>query len=173
MTEPAELLVAALYANLHGRRFGEVGKPVPSDTTIYRVEMADGTGPFNKGEKANPEVWQKLVENRERGWPGHLLTYPQFRTEQNGVSEIMFRHVHGAAAYATASLAALNTWFPPTARSYLASVPGAKIVQYTIPAGQPLLSWPDLAGEVVFNPLTARRERELPIDMEITDAPLI
>lgn len=168
---PERLMEAALASVILGRRFGEAGSPVSQPTNVYRVEMEDGRGPFNTHRDDRPAIYKHLTK-QEPGWPGWLLTFPQFRQEQMGVTEAVFYHTHGGAAYGCESLASLNTWFPAPARSWLVSY-GAKIVQYCVPAGEPILSLKELAGEVVFNPVTAIKVATMPIDMEITDAPLI
>lgn len=165
--QAASLEEAAIYAALTGFRFGEKGEPVAHPTSVYRVEMEDGRGPFNTERDDRPEIFHTLVQPNE-GWPGRLLKIPKFKTERMGVTEAMFYAVHGGAAYACESLAAINTWFPLPSRQYLATLGGAKIVQYCIPKGQPILKL-DLAGECVFNPVTAHRVATLPIDTEIND----
>lgn len=165
---PDRLVEAMFAALVTGRRFGEPGEPVIEATSVYRVEMADGRGPFNTHRDDRPQIYEYLTRP-EPGWPGWLLTKPIFRQEQMGVTEAMFYELHGGAAYGCDSLASLNTWFPRPAREYLAGL-GGKIIEYRVPKGQPLLSLHELAGECVFNPHTAERVRELPITMEITDA---
>lgn len=168
---PDRLEEALLIALMTGTRFGETGSPVSQPTNVYRVEMEDGRGPFNTHRDDRPEIYDHLTK-RERGWPGWLLTIPKFKSERMGVTEAMFYSVHGGAMYGCNSLASLNTWFPAPSRSWLAKLGGAKIVQYCVPKGEPLLDL-DLAGECVFNPKTAIRVSEMPIDTEIKDEPLL
>lgn len=125
--------------------YGNEGTPVPSPTSVYRVEMPSGRGPFNDDETAAkvPNLYGKLAK-----MCCSVLADKNHNHEQMGITEACFRRAHHHAAYGCASLADVTNWFPPTARTYLASL-GAKIIHYQLPTGAPLYTVGQ--GEVIFS----------------------
>lgn len=133
------------------------GNPVKSPTTVYRVEMPNGNGPYNSGLPNSMEIYRFLCNYDQ---PFNCAYLANLNREACGVSDHRFYKAHGDASYCCDSMDSIYRWFPLAARKYLAKY-GAKIVQYRIPTGEPLAICGN--GECVFNKKTAKRICELPI----------
>lgn len=131
---------------------GDEGQPAEQPTRLYRIEFPNGRGPFNSVREDAKVIYDRLAEPV----PGFDCTRLA-KGEQCGLTEGRFYRAHGDACYACDSLDALHHWFPDAARRYLADL-GAKLIEYVVPTGAPLL--PIHNGEVVFDRRSAHRVAE-------------
>lgn len=134
-----------------GIRYGDEGRPVPKDTTIYRIEMPNGEGPYNSGLPNAKEIYETICSPE----PGYFCVKNAIlNRERCGITEREFYEAHGDAAYGCDSIECLKDWFPDKAREYLAKQ-GAKVVEYKLPKGTYMLTLP--RGERVFARPSAKR----------------
>lgn len=128
--------------------------------TVYRVEMPNGNGPYNSDLPAAEEIYARLCFG-ERGtrllgatcWNCADLAVANNETMDNAAAD--FHHRFGHANFACDSLDAIKAWFPEGARRYLRDEWGARLIVYTVPAGQHLRTLAN--GEVVFSKPDATR----------------
>jgi hypothetical protein len=156
--ELLDLLSMLLAHDDRDIRKGEKGEPLSAPTTVYRIEMPDGSGPFNWASCPSESLRRAIYDTLTRplpGWPGEMLrTNEAMHHEQMGVTETAFKEAYGHAAYACRDLASLATWFPRPSREYIATF-GGKVVAYHLPEGAPILPLYDSEGELVFSRPTA------------------
>lgn len=131
------------------------GTPVPAPTPVYRIEMANGRGPYNSGLPNAEEIYWTLAATK----PGFDCTRLA-EGEQCGFTEARFYQAHGDASYGCSSREALCQWFPKPARDYLAAQ-GAELVEYVLPKGAPLE--PIHNGEVLFDRAQAHCVAKAPL----------
>lgn len=141
----------------------DIGKPVESPLTIYRVEMPNGRGPYNSGLGKGQEIYDRLCSTHGHNWKGQQCwdcsELAAENHEQMGITEKAFKEKHGHAAYGCTSLEAIGNWFPKGARQYLRDNWHAKIVVYALPKGKYAMFTGH--GEVVFSKPEARQTRTL------------
>jgi hypothetical protein len=131
------------------------GHPVSKPVRVFRLEMANGNGPYNSGLPNSHEIYEKICDCD----PGFFCVRNAIlNREQCGVTDRAFHEAHGHSNYACDSLESLKDWFPDKAREYLAQF-GAKIVEYEIPVGEYMEKVG--CGEVIFNRHKCRKLREL------------
>jgi hypothetical protein len=132
-----------------------IGKRLDKPTTVYRIEMPNGKGPYNSGLPNSEEIYWTICKPE----PGYdCAKFATMTNEQCGVTEKAFYDAHGSAEYGCSSLKALTDWFGKPAREYLKSF-GAKVMVYEVQPNDYLLSLPH--GEVVFNKLLAEHRGTL------------
>lgn len=139
------------------------GEQVTVPTSVYRVEMASGRGPFN--DEATEAKHREVYDNLAR-MCATVMADPDHNHEQMGVTEQGFKKAHGHAAYGVDSMTSLNLWFPRPAREYIKSL-GGKIVHYEIPVGGYIFRVGQ--GEVIFSKPASRRVAEFDIVTEEGD----
>jgi hypothetical protein len=132
------------------------GKPVEQPTTVYRVEMPNGNGPYNSGLPNARDIYKAIAN------PFHpemdCVRLANQNHENINQTGSQFRAEHGHADYGCDSLDAVKAWFPIKAREFLAGL-GGSVVEYELAVGDPLLGVGN--GEVIFNRHTAKRVRSL------------
>lgn len=150
----------AAYAAAHGGtepRLEGTGTPATAPTRLFRVEMPTGNGPFNSGLPNAEEIYLRLCLPRPVGWDCARIARED--REQMGVTDLAFFEAHGDATYACEAEADIFQWFPPEAIDYLHGL-GAKLVEYVVPKGSPLLR---LKRQVVFVKPDAHKVAERPL----------
>lgn len=134
------------------RDFG-LGEPVKEPTKVYRVEMADGTGPYNSAVGIGVTI--------SAPFEGFDCNRPAVENnEKMGVSDRRFHREFGHANYGCESLADIDYWFGDKARQYIAAH-GGRIAVYEVQVGQHLVKAG--LGEVVFNRYSAKLIEYLPL----------
>ena len=128
------------------------GKPVTEVTTVFRVEMPNGRGPYNSDLPNGHEIYEKIANLKDPGY--NCVRLAAANNEQMGVTEQKFLNTHGNADYGCDSLAAIRDWFPDKARKFLAKH-DAKLVEYKVPVG----GFVEVVGhgEVLFDKTKAER----------------
>jgi hypothetical protein len=133
------------------------GRPVKKPTSVFRIEMPNGRGPYNSGLPNGRDIYDHITQPKD----GYDCAYLAGTLhEQMGITEHQFRLEHGHAAYACDSLKSLGKWFHERARKYLNKL-GASIVEYQIPVGGYLEKTGH--GEIIFNKHECKRIRKLNI----------
>jgi hypothetical protein len=158
-----ELLTDLFAAIIGAAHSDDTGNKVSKDTTIYRVEMPTGRGPYNSGLEEQNEIYERICSHashnkkKEPCWDCAKLASKNH--EKMGITEHAFKKAHGHAAYACDSLEAVSNWFEQGAREYLRDQWQAKIVVYVIPKGEYMMTVGN--GEVVFSKPACKRIKEL------------
>jgi len=147
-----EQLISEMFSPVLGE--GDIGQPVTRATSVFRIEMPNGHGPFNSGLGNEMEIYETLANL-------HCADFARDTNEQCGRTEAAFHEAHGDAEYACKSMYWLKKWFNPASRQYLVQY-NAVLKEYSVLPGDCILEIAN--GEVVFS----RKDAQLIATYELT-----
>jgi hypothetical protein len=150
--------LSGLFEELLMDRFKRCGKgtPVKKPTTVFRIEMPNGRGPYNSGLPNEHEIYEMICGDNGPDLDCVRLAKKNF--EKCGITDRAFKDAHGrGTAYGCDSMKSLHEWFPIKAREYLHGF-GARVIEYQLPVGAPLAKVGH--GEIIFDRLHSKRVRE-------------
>lgn len=142
---------AEMLRHLYGfvpAKMDDLGDTVSEPTTVFRVEMPNGKGPYNSGlDNGTHEIYDFLDANG-------AVEPARRNNESMSMTGRAFHRAFGKAHYGLDSTAAVQHWFNWKVRHYLRDY-GAELVEYEVQPGQNIL--PVGEGEVIFNKHLAKR----------------